>query len=744
MPPTATIVISTFNRLPFLRRLLDALGHLDDADFELVIVNGPSTDGTMEFLADWPHPFKLVRCPDANLSRSRNLGIVEATGDILLFIDDDAVPTKSSWVRKYREFFASDTSGKWAVAGSLVVNGYTGVREFYRGSTSEYAEQSPQNGSVFRPPTGSRVVRGVMGCNCAMRTAAVREVGCFDEQLAYYLDETDLCFRLAERHYQIKFLEDNPVVHFSAAGKFRRSETRKHWAVLSRSDTYFCIKNARDPAARKVWTTLKIAGWKNFFHLLLHQRPRPRLRKYEILRFSYRSVFGMAAGLYRGFFSARSLWTQPPVAPRRVLFAQTAPARKLRIGLITRTLPGSGKYGGPGQHTESLAKGLYGLGHEIHLFCIAKNPVISYGADFHVHSLPPELDDVKFYDPGIPSTSSRLAITTAYCQLVRDLQERGQPLDFVIGCNWDLDTLGVIRAQLCPVALILVTPLAMNLQMEMWPKSSDNFLWNSLDRWQVVNAPVACVPSRALLDCYAQLLGVFSSDLANLEIVPLGIERTYLPPITRAGERHRLLFVGRLEKRKGIQTLLDVLPTVLMEFPEWECEIVGDDSLPFEDGPPIRETFRHDHRHASWMSRVRFRGYREIEDLHRHFRECDIFVVPALYESFGLAYHEAMQYGKPVIACQTGGMPETIEDRMEGLLVAPENISELEDALRRLMADSALREAMGRAGAERVRQRNNHLTFARRMEQVLLDYQQEWEGRTPVSVNAAVSTGLKR
>ncbi|MEA3188337.1 MAG: hypothetical protein QOD99_2167 [Chthoniobacter sp.] len=726
---TATIVIATFNRLPNLRRLLAALGHLDDDDFEVVIVNGPSNDGTAEYLAEMDRPMKILQSPHANVCRSRNLGMAQATGDIVAFLDDDALPVHASWLNAYRQFFEEDEDGKCSAVGGPVIGPYDGHYQFYEGLTSEYAEQSPQ-GVAFRPASRGRVLRGVMGCNCAVRAAAFREVGGFDERMMHYLDETDLCFRLAERGYTTRFFDDNPVLHFYADNKYRRSRVRRHWSVIFRSDTYFCLKHARDFLPVKIWKILRGLGSKHFFELLFHPHLRPRLSYSEVVKYSFWSLVGVAEGFYHGLFSQRCLWAEASSPPARVRFQAPRPRRKLRIGLIIRTLPGMGRYGGPGQFADALAKGLYELGHEVHLFCVAEQSVISFGVDFHLHPIPLHAEDPTFYDRTLPSVSRRFGAATAYCRSIEKLADRGEVLDFMVGCNWDLESLGVICADLCPVGLFLVTTLAKLMQLEMFPKTADNFLWNSLDRWQAVHAPVAFLASRGVLDGYTELLGIREEDLRHTVFIPLGVERTFLPPISRTGQRPRVLFVGRLERRKGIHTLLAALPGVLPDFPDWECHIVGDDSPIFENGQTIRDLFLCENAGKPWLDRVAFHGFCSADSLHRHYRECEILAVPALYESFGLAYHEAMQYGKPVIACRAGGIPETLRDGQEGLLITPENVAELENALRVLMSDQQLREKMGRAGAERIRSENNHLTAAREMERVILDYLESSESPT--------------
>src|SRR5208283_5424706 len=89
---SVSVVINTFNRRESLERTLRSLEWLDYPNFEVVVVNGPSTDGTEELLDRTAGRIKRGQCPNRNLSESRNIGIRLACGEIVAFLDDDAYP----------------------------------------------------------------------------------------------------------------------------------------------------------------------------------------------------------------------------------------------------------------------------------------------------------------------------------------------------------------------------------------------------------------------------------------------------------------------------------------------------------------------------------------------------------------------------------------------------------------------------------------------------------------------------
>jgi glycogen(starch) synthase len=177
-----------------------------------------------------------------------------------------------------------------------------------------------------------------------------------------------------------------------------------------------------------------------------------------------------------------------------------------------------------------------------------------------------------------------------------------------------------------------------------------------------------------------------------------------------------VLFLGRLEKRKGILDLFGAIPRVLAEVPNVQFVIAGADNSQ-SDGFQTR----HGMNYATWFARqhpalaasVHFLGAVSDETLNRLYQECDLFVAPSLYESFGLIYLEAMNYGKPVIGCTAGGIPEVVDNGVTGLLVEPETPVALAEAIVRLVRSPQELHDLGLAGRRRLLDRFSYRQMAR-------------------------------
>jgi hypothetical protein len=718
LPLRASIVINTYNRAPYLRRLLAGLSHLRQAEFEVVVVNGPSTDETENLFLEYSGRLKIVTCPERNLSYSRNLGIAASAGEVVLFIDDDALPADELWLARYLQAFEADAQNRLGAIGGPVQYRDTHWFEFAGGLTSDYGfQQFIDHQSDSFAPDGSAWQLRVQGCNCAFRREALEVIGGFDEFFRYYHDETDLCLRLARSGYNVAYIAENGVRHYAAGSERRASKYDRNWDVITRSDTYFALKNGHHPQPARLFKTLAAAPRKHFIQEIHQFFRQGEISFFQWLKFVMLWLRGLASGLWAGLTQPRRLGGFSQEPPPFLPFTSPARAeRPLTIALLTQTIPGQPGFGGVGRYTFDLARGLHERGHTVHIVCKDEQEIQHLSLGLTVHGLPASSYRAASRSER-PIVEKNIAYSRAVVRKLQALYAQGVEFDVVHATNWDHEALALIRARLYPVALMLVTPLAQAITANGWNVTDDLRLCVELDRWQIEQADVVCAPSRGILDSYRSSMDLSAEVCHRTEITPLGI----VPAAHQEGARRpgllRLLFVGRLERRKGIHTLLAVLPTLLEAFPNWECHIVGDDSLPAPEGGTYRSSFLTRHQGERWLSRVVFHGAVSEAVLQRHYRECDLFVAPSLFESFGLIYHEAMQYGKAVVGCQTGGVPEVVTHGAEGLLVTPDAQAELEAALSRLMRDAEARERMGRAGAERVHHAMNYRTMAARLEQ---------------------------
>lgn len=190
----------------------------------------------------------------------------------------------------------------------------------------------------------------------------------------------------------------------------------------------------------------------------------------------------------------------------------------------------------------------------------------------------------------------------------------------------------------------------------------------------------------------AQLL---SLSPARFEIIPHSIRREEpaISPISIKSDMLSILFVGRLEERKGFDVLIKAIPIIIDKSPNVVVHICGEGDLQQVAKNKLNR----------FMKRVLFHGYQSRVSLDKFYSECDIFVAPSRYESFGLIYLEAMHFGKAIVACNSGGTPEVVKDHETGILVKPGDHQELANSILMLAKNSGLRKKLGTAGKSRLK-----------------------------------------
>ena len=209
---------------------------------------------------------------------------------------------------------------------------------------------------------------------------------------------------------------------------------------------------------------------------------------------------------------------------------------------------------------------------------------------------------------------------------------------------------------------------------------------------------------------------------ANLLVIPHGIPgpSSPLPEGLTEDRAVTILYVGRPERRKGIDCLLQVILKVIGRAPQCKSVIAGADISEAPHGKSYREYFESFATPAARKATT-FLGYFEERALSQLYANCDIIAAPSLSESFGLIFPEAMAQAMPVVAFRTGGVLEVVAHNETGILVELEEVHEVANALIRVTEDEETRQRMGKRDYERVRTR---FTVERTVEETVACYRQ--------------------
>jgi len=198
----------------------------------------------------------------------------------------------------------------------------------------------------------------------------------------------------------------------------------------------------------------------------------------------------------------------------------------------------------------------------------------------------------------------------------------------------------------------------------------------------------------------AHLAWYYGADADRVAVIPCGVDTELFEPMARATAKDLLelppdpllLYVGRLQPIKGLETLLEAM-----------TRLDGDSTLLIIGG----DQDEPENGHAAYLrervaalglgQRVRFLGAQPQHRLRLFYAAAEATVLPSYYESFGMVALEAMACGSPVVASRVGGLTTTVQDGVTGHLVPEGDPPALAARLARLLHDGPERERLGRA-----------------------------------------------
>ncbi|MTH34542.1 glycosyltransferase [Paracoccus limosus] len=238
----ASVIVVSRHRRDSLERCLRTL-EWQDHPFELILVADP---GALDLRPDLP--IKRVGFDEANISAARNAGLAQAAGQVVLFIDDDAL-AEPGWVGALLAPFADPR----VIAAAGFTRGPDGLNWQVRAERIDASGRSrplPPRAALLGPGGQGDPV-STLGTNCAFRRAALLAIGGFDPAFSYHLDESDVNRRLAAAHPQglTAVVPGAEVIHGLAAGTSRAAPGVPHdLTAIGRSTAIFAARHGGSAA----------------------------------------------------------------------------------------------------------------------------------------------------------------------------------------------------------------------------------------------------------------------------------------------------------------------------------------------------------------------------------------------------------------------------------------------------------------------------------------------------------------
>jgi len=354
--------------------------------------------------------------------------------------------------------------------------------------------------------------------------------------------------------------------------------------------------------------------------------------------------------------------------------------------------------GGLGRHVDALTRALVAAGHEVHVISRSHPdaPMTEQHGPLHVTRVDASPPAVPFDDLVPWVLAFNTAVLAAATRSARERQ-----FDVVHAHDWLVASAGVELAGVFDLPLVGTIHATEFGRHQGHLPGPMNHLIHAIEGWFVEHSDRTIVCSTYMHEQVGTLFGVPDD---RTDVIPNGVEVDALAPPeadvlalrrTLADDAtHLVLFAGRLEYEKGVQTVLHALERLV--------ERVGAVRFLVAGVGTYSDELRHLVGELGLEHRVHFTGFLEERELRLHYAAADVAVAPSIYEPFGLVATEAMACGTPVVASDTGGLREIVASG-SGLTFPPQDAEQLADRIAEVLVDPVLARDLVTRGRERIR-----------------------------------------
>jgi glycosyltransferase involved in cell wall biosynthesis len=385
----------------------------------------------------------------------------------------------------------------------------------------------------------------------------------------------------------------------------------------------------------------------------------------------------------------------------------------MKIALISQEYPPDTAHGGIATQTYMRAHGLSDMGHDVFVVSHStdNNEKTYYDKEVRVTRIP-NIDDRYT----IHSEAVRWLTYSTEVAVAIDKLNNEHKLDLIVFPEWGSEgyiyLLNRVKYNYIPSIVHIHGPLVMFANTMNWPDINSDFYsvgthmeGTCLKLADAVTASNEC-SAKWCIDHY---------DLTNQTIPVLytGIDTTlFNPQNVSKYERPTIIFVGSLRRNKGVDLLVRAACNLAEDYPDLQLKVLGRGEKSYID------ELKKIAEEAACSDLLDLPGFIHRQDLPLYLSQSHIFAGPSSYEGGpGNVYLEAMACGVPVVACSGSGVEGIITSQKNGLLVEPNNLDQLTNALDALLKNNELCSTLIKNAKKYVFQEADSKVCMKRLEQ---------------------------
>ena len=400
----------------------------------------------------------------------------------------------------------------------------------------------------------------------------------------------------------------------------------------------------------------------------------------------------------------------------------------MKIVLVSQEYPPETARGGIGSQTYAKARGLSAMGHGIYVISRSINSFRNEVQDGAVTVI--RIPGFETTIPDMTETVQWITHSVAVAAEIQNIEEK-YGIDIIDFPEWGAE--GYVHLlnrtfwNSIPVVIQLHGPLVMFAHAMGWPQTDSEFyrVGTHMEATCVQLADAVYTSSTCSADWVRNHYNVQRKDIP---VIHLGVDTTlFAPQPVGKNDYPTIIFVGKVVENKGIQELVEAAINLVGEFPDLRLRIIG------SGDEKLIAKLKGKAQEAGAENLLEFAGYIHKESLPGELSRAHVFAMPSYYEGGpGFVFLEAMACGIPVIGCNGSGVEEIVSSGKNGLLVPPQNIQALNEALRLILKNTDLLNEMGTNAREYVLQNADSNKSLSKLEAF---YQAVVQKRAEINVN---------